>query len=204
MGRAEQRAETRNRILDAAVTAFAEQGFAASSTRDIAARAGVTQGLLTYHFASKDELWRAAADRIFGRLGGELPERPPPADQAGAASLPVEPPREAVRAFVRFGAANPELFHFMVDAGRSDDERMRWLVEAHLSGRYAAVAELAARAFPDEGSAAAPHVYYALLGAASLVFAVAPECVALTGTDPTDPAEVERHADLVARLFVPG
>lgn len=202
MGRAEQRAETRNRILDAAVEAFAEQGFAASSTRDIAARAGVTQGLLTYHFTSKDELWRAAADRIFGRLGGDVPAGPP--ERAGTHALSVERARGAVRAFVRFGAANPELFHFMVDAGRSDDERMRWLVEAHLAGRYEAVAELAAQAFPDEGSALAPHVYYALLGAASLLFAVAPECVALTGTDPTDAAAVERHADLVARLFVPG
>ena len=39
--------------------AFAERGYEAASTRDIAARAGVTQGLVTYHFESKDALWQA-------------------------------------------------------------------------------------------------------------------------------------------------
>lgn len=41
---------------------------ARSSTTEagLASRAGTNQGLITYHFRSKDELWRAAADRIFG------------------------------------------------------------------------------------------------------------------------------------------
>ena len=34
----------------------------------IAARAGVTQGLLNYHFSSKDELWRAAVDGLYAEL----------------------------------------------------------------------------------------------------------------------------------------
>ena len=50
----------------------------------------------------------------------------------------------------------------------------------------------------------APHAYYALAGAASLIFAVAPECAALTGTDPRRRASIKRHADLVADLFRPG
>jgi AcrR family transcriptional regulator len=191
MTRAEKREETRQSIVEAAVVAFAEGGFDASSTRDIAKRAGVTQGLLTYHFASKDDLWRAAADRIFGQLGGDLPER----------GVVEEGPAEAVRSFVRFGARHPELFHFMVDAGRHADERMRWLVETHLEQRFAAVAAMAdSSAVPRDG---APHVYYALVGAASLIFAVAPECRALTGVDPLVEARIERHADLIAALFVP-
>ena len=54
----------RDQIIDAALEAFAEKGFRGASTRDIAQRAGTNQGLVSYHFRSKDDLWRAAADRI--------------------------------------------------------------------------------------------------------------------------------------------
>ena len=47
------------------------------------------------------------------------------------------------------------------------------------------------------------HAFYALAGAASVIFAVAPECRRLTGVDPMTPEAVERHADFVARLLVP-
>ena len=98
----------------------------------------MTQGLLTYHFASKDELWRAAADQIFGGLVAALPlgrtGRERPADA-----------RAAIRTYVRFAAEHPELFHFMVDAGRHDDDRMRWLVETHLAPFFAGVRSLGVR-----------------------------------------------------------
>jgi TetR/AcrR family transcriptional regulator len=199
MTRAEQRADTRRRIVDAAVAAVSDLGYGASSTRDIAARAGVTQGLVTYHFESKDALWRAAADRIFGQLVDEMPVRP-----AGGAAARRKGARDAIRSYVRFTARHPELLRFMVDAGRRDDERMRWLVETHLEPWFGAVAAFAGAAFRDGGSDLAPHVYYALVGAASLVFAVAPECQALTGLDALTDEAVERHADLMARLFLAG
>ncbi|MCL2464089.1 MAG: TetR family transcriptional regulator, partial [Micrococcales bacterium] len=50
----------RARIRDAAIECFAEQGFAASF-RTIAQRAGVSPGLITHHFGSKQAL-RAACD----------------------------------------------------------------------------------------------------------------------------------------------
>ncbi len=199
MSRAEKREQTRDRIVIAAVVEFAEHGFAASSTREIAARAGVTQGLLTYHFASKDDLWRAAADRIFSALGSELQIRP----VAARPEKPGAEARAAVASYVRFAAQHPELFHFMVDAGRHGDDRMRWLVETYVAPWFARVAELARVAFPDSGPEMAPHVYYALAGAASLIFTVHPECAALTGVDPLADDEVERHVDLVVRMFLP-
>ena len=199
MSRAEQRAQTRRRIVEAAVGSFAELGFDASSTREIAVRAGVTQGLLTYHFASKDELWRAAADQIFGEFARDLPRRPDP-----AGGIDDDAAREAIRAYVRFAARHPELFAFVVDAARHDDDRLRWLVETHLAERYAGVAALAARLYGDDGPALAPHLYYGLTGAASLMFAQAAECRTLTGVDPMTDERIERHADLVARLLVPG
>ena len=57
--------KTQQKLLAAAIEAFSENGFKGTSTRDIAVRASVHHPLITYHFKNKEELWRAAADRIF-------------------------------------------------------------------------------------------------------------------------------------------
>ncbi|HMM81647.1 MAG TPA: TetR family transcriptional regulator [Terrimesophilobacter sp.] len=57
---------TRARIRNAAIEEFAIRGFGAS-VREIAARAGVTAGLITHHFGSKDNL-RAECDAEVIRL----------------------------------------------------------------------------------------------------------------------------------------
>jgi AcrR family transcriptional regulator len=49
--------------LDAAVQLVAEAGWDAVTTRQIAERAGVNQGLIHYHFRSKDHLLHAAFER---------------------------------------------------------------------------------------------------------------------------------------------
>src|SRR6476620_5235441 len=67
---------TRERILDAALDLFADRSFDGASTREIAARAGVSQPSLAYHFQGKEALWQAAVDRLFAELrsvlGGRL------------------------------------------------------------------------------------------------------------------------------------
>ncbi|MCP3787056.1 TetR family transcriptional regulator [Micromonospora sp. A3M-1-15] len=47
---------TRARLLEAAVTAFAERGFHGTTTRDIAAAAGLSPAALYVHHRSKEEL----------------------------------------------------------------------------------------------------------------------------------------------------
>lgn len=54
---------TRDRILDAAESLFAEDGLHAVSVRQIASAAGVPINLITYHFGSKDGLYRAVFER---------------------------------------------------------------------------------------------------------------------------------------------
>jgi len=56
---------TAARILDAAEEVFAEQGYGAASTREMARRADIPFGALHYHWGSKKQLWEA----VFKRLG---------------------------------------------------------------------------------------------------------------------------------------
>lgn len=52
------------RILDAAVRLFGEQGVAATSLKSVAAEARVSQALIIHHFGSKDALRRACDSRV--------------------------------------------------------------------------------------------------------------------------------------------
>jgi AcrR family transcriptional regulator len=52
--------DTRGAILDAARVSFAESGFAATTIRGVAARAGVDPALVHHYFGSKDDLFLVA------------------------------------------------------------------------------------------------------------------------------------------------
>lgn len=74
------RAERREALLKAAATAFAHQGFAATSMDDVAAEAGVTKLIVYRHFVSKEALYEAVLERVSSRLAEEF--------IAGVANLP--------------------------------------------------------------------------------------------------------------------
>ena len=57
--------ERRDAVLDAALVEFAETGYAATSTEDIAARAGISQPYLFRLFGTKKELYIASVSRSF-------------------------------------------------------------------------------------------------------------------------------------------
>ncbi|MCZ2815498.1 TetR/AcrR family transcriptional regulator [Modestobacter sp. VKM Ac-2984] len=58
-----RREATVERLLDAALQTFAEQGFAAASVEDICSRGGLTRGAFYSSFTSKDELFEALMTR---------------------------------------------------------------------------------------------------------------------------------------------
>jgi AcrR family transcriptional regulator len=62
--RTDTAAESRTRILDAAVACLVEQGFAQTSTVTIQNRAGISRGGLLHHFGSREELLAAAANHL--------------------------------------------------------------------------------------------------------------------------------------------
>ena len=65
---AERSAETRARILDAALKEFGANGLAGARTEQIAAAAGVNKALLYYYFESKEKLYLAAFEMAAGQV----------------------------------------------------------------------------------------------------------------------------------------
>ena len=190
---------TRERILAAAVDLFSERSFEGATTREIAARAGVTQPLLHYHFNSKDELWRAAIDELFDALREALTARQDGLRGVDEATLA----RLLVREFIQFSARHPQVHRIITQECKTDGPRMDWLIERHVLPLYEATVERFAR-LRDQGlvpDIAAEHLYYIVTGAGPTMFVLGPECRRLTGIDPTDPNVIDAHADAVCRLL---
>lgn len=167
--------------------------------RGIASRADVTQPLVSYHFGSKAELWRACIDSLFALLESTIDGR-----LAGLRGVDdVTTAKLLVREFIVFSARHPQLHRIIMQESKSDGPRMDYLVDTHVRPIYerttALLASLAERGvvppIPTE------HLYYILTGAGPTMFVLGPECTRLTGLDPGDEAVVEAHADAVCRLL---
>jgi AcrR family transcriptional regulator len=63
---------TRERLLAAALAVFAEKGYRAATTREIAARAGVAELTLFRRFSSKQGLFEALLEQAQGNDPGDL------------------------------------------------------------------------------------------------------------------------------------
>ncbi len=93
------RHDTKDKILDAAERLFADQGFAATSLRQITTEANVNLAAVNYHFKSKEALLSAVIGRTFepiNRRRMELLDQLELSSGSGRPGLD-----EAVRAFVR-------------------------------------------------------------------------------------------------------
>lgn len=184
---------------------FATKGFDGASTRSIARRVDAHQPQINYHFASKEALWEAAVDHLFGLLGEAVDPIPPDHELLDPEVLAAEFAKR-IRRFVTFAAEHPELNRILVHEATADTERLQWLVDRHVRPLYRSIASIWDRL--REAGIAAPiaseSVHYVLVGAASLPFVNAPEARLLTGSEPTDQAWVDQHADGIIATLLPG
>jgi TetR/AcrR family transcriptional regulator len=190
---------TRDRIIASATDLFSERSFDGATTRDIAARAGVTQPLLNYHFRSKEELWQTAADALFDLLNRTLDER-----TAGLRGVDeIISAKLLVREFITFSARNPQLHRIIMQESKVDGPRMDYLVDRHVRPIFERTTELF-EALAQRGAVPpipAVHLYYILTGAGPTMFVLGPECRRLSSLDPSDDAVIEAHADAVCLLL---
>lgn len=192
----------RDRILQVALEEFAANGFEGTSMAHIARRAGVTQPLVHYHFASKDALWRAAVDNVLGlvshgieALRYEIEGRPGP-----------EQLELIVRAMVRFNAACPEFGRIVAYEGARGGDRLRYLFERQVDVPYRDVGDLLREGAAEGWAKPLPteHVVLATAAAAAYFFVIKEIVAQMYGIDVHDPCTVERHADTVVDLFLHG
>ena len=82
----------RARIVAAAIEEFAARGFKGAAMDAIAARTHTTRALINYYFGSKEKLYLAVLERVYGEIR----------DAESRLDLEPLPPVEAVRRIVEF------------------------------------------------------------------------------------------------------
>lgn len=85
--------QTRERILEAAVSVFSEKGYRVATVRDICSLAGVNVASVNYYFHTKESLYDEALAFSF-----RLADRKYPQDAVADASLP---PEDRLHLFIR-------------------------------------------------------------------------------------------------------
>jgi len=193
---------TQQKLLDAAIEAFSENGFKGTSTRDIAERAGVHHPLITYHFKNKDRLWRAAADRVFRDFGRSL-----------AASLedhknesPKQRMASMIKAYVYYARSQPALHKVMVQESSYPNPRLDWLIETHLKPLFDAtaimIAELQKAGVAVQGN---PMLLFNMIRLSSGgLLALANEIKTSSGIDVESDETLDEISDMIVNVFLPG
>ena len=193
---------TKQKLLDAALDAFSENGFQGTSTRNIAERAGVHHPLITYHFKNKEELWRAAADRIFTEFNAALAA----AAQAQAGECPKARMSSMIRAYVHYAAGQPALHKIMVQEASRPSRRLDWLISTHLRPLYEAAVEdikvLQERGVAPQGD---PALLFNMIRVSSgALLALALELKGTSNIDLEQPGQLDALAEMIIRVFLPG
>lgn len=101
--------ERRSAIMQAAFTAFGQVGYTKATMKDIAAKAGVAQGLIGYHFSTKETLLVEVVREWMINKGMK----------AAFANLdlhvsPAEILQQGLRHVVKFRKENPEWFTLLI------------------------------------------------------------------------------------------
>lgn len=115
------------RLLDAVLQAFGEDGFDGASIREIARSLNVSHNLIPQRFGAKKRLWYAAIDHGFGRMTEELVRA---GESMGEDDLLLL--RGLVARFIEIHAANPALLQIINQEASRPGPRMDYLFETFI------------------------------------------------------------------------
>jgi AcrR family transcriptional regulator len=132
-------------ILDAALHAFAAQGYDAMSLRSLNAQLGLSHGTISQRFGSKERLYFAAIDRGFTTFVADIDQR---RRHLLAAIEPLDDLsdlRATIRAFLGAAAERPELGRMMNQEGLASTSRLRYIVDTVMVPLFGVIGDLLAR-----------------------------------------------------------
>lgn len=121
--REQSKAQTRQRLLDAARSVFARRGYHGASVEEIAAEAGFSTGALYSNFDGKEDLFLALMDHVIDAYCSEIA-----AEVDGVASI-ADRARDGARHWMEIVEREPEMLMLFVEfwayAARDPDARGR-------------------------------------------------------------------------------
>lgn len=189
-------------LLDTAFRLFANNGYEATSVRELNRQLGVSHGLTHLRIGSKEKLWRLAVRHALANSGRVVVKLFEDSDETDD----LERLRQALIALVEWFAEFPEGVRLINHEGGHDTARLAYLCEnvyphfvdqlAKLLGRLESVGRIR----PVPVLAFASLVVYGAGG----YFAQMPMHEKLGEKPPRTPAHIRKHAELMADLLMGG
>ena len=173
---------SRERICEAALSAFAKHGFDGVGVTKIASDAGVSQPTIHYHFKTKRALWEAA----MMQLGVSLERTRSVQNELYGFLPPLEKLKATCALLIEDAATRPVLGQIILSEGQAGGKRLEWLLRHVLSDTYYEFQETIEACI--RGGLIKPYqpaqILMLLTGAAVTQFNVSPLVAAVFGDNP--------------------
>lgn len=195
---AEQRGDTRNDLLLAAIDEFGQRGFDGVSLNQIAGKAGTDIGLTRYYFGSKTDLWKAAVQHLADEFNTGLSVHLEATDQTATERL-----KSAIRWFVDISSRWPQVSRMIVFDSSQEGPRCTHTAERLVRPFYAQM-EVLIEGAKAEG--ALPNVsnrtiFFMIAHGSSFPMALPALTNAFPGGDITDTDALRAHAEAIIKLI---
>ncbi len=191
-------------ILDAALRAFAAQGFDGMSLRSLNAELGLSHGTISQRFGTKERLFYAAIDRGFETFFADIDRRRTEALGPIGCGDDLEDLRIAIRAFLGAALLRPELGRLMNQEGLVPTPRLEYIVENVMVPLFSTIGDALdrLREAGRVGPVTARALFFLVGHGAEAPYTLSALSTAFDILDgPLDP---ERHADDVTELIIRG
>lgn len=175
--------DTKEKIIQAALDEFAENGYHGTKIKNICAKVGLNQASVNYHFNTKEALYRLVIERVFSI--------PDPLEVAYANASPDEPPEKLFRLWLDTSldfttSSNPFLkyrYRIVMKEFLNPSPIFHEIVENKLKARFLKIKEIIRKIFPETENDAEIDVATLLSLAQIMFFFNKPVITALTGSN---------------------
>lgn len=187
-------------VLNIAVDVFAEKGYDGAQMQEIAARTGIANSSLNYHFGGKEELWKQAVMQVAKKFLDRMEELEGYfKDLNGIAKL-----KAFNRQYIYFSAANPQFYKIVFHQMCAQTERSKWFVHHILKPIFQYSEDMLLDQKVDAEllkQVPVANLTTIAIGAANTFFMHAFQMKEQYGIDPFQKEEIEKHADIVLDVF---
>ncbi len=182
-------AERRSQILAAARTLFAERGFHATTTRDLAAAADINDALIYRYFADKQQILAALMDEAIAVFQA-MPPLP------SATPLPLDVLLELVgNAFVQTARANLDLVTILISEHQSleGDTRFVEFIDQAAARLGALIDQVSGGRAPDAGDPGSGYLTARSFFGSLIAFVLLQDLLGLSQIRPVEASGYVRH-----------
>lgn len=186
-------------FLEAALRAFAVNGYDGVSVRMLSKELGVSSGWVNQRYGSKERLWYAAVDHGFGRQAATIAFDPTVSD-------PLEQLANGIRQFLNYSAQHRELGLIMNAEGAQDTERLDYIYEHYIAPLLAPLDRLL-RHLIDEGRiepVSTRTVFLLVAHGGAAPFGLLPLARRVDRSDPIAAKNFDVHIEAVTRIITNG